>query len=42
MELAEPVLGASSSKRLLEQLWNLDKLPTAEFEILGGDLRAAG
>jgi 2-methylcitrate dehydratase PrpD len=42
MELAEPVLGDKGSKRLLEQLWLLEKLPTAEFEILSGDVRAAG
>ena len=42
MELAEPVLGNSGSKRLLEQLWILDKLPTAEFEILSGEARATG
>ena len=42
MELAEPVLGNSGSKRLLEQLWVLDKLPTAEFEILSGEVRATG
>ena len=39
---AEPVLGDAGSKRLLEQLWALDKLPTAEFEILEGKARAAG
>ncbi len=42
MELAEPVLGERGSKRLLEQLWMLEKLPTAEFEIISGDVRAAG
>jgi 2-methylcitrate dehydratase PrpD len=42
MELAEPVLGGAGSKRLLEQLWVLDKLPTAEFEIITGKARAAG
>ncbi len=42
MELAEPVLGNNGSKRLLEQLWMLDKLPTAEFEIMSGEARAAG
>ena len=42
MELAEPVIGERGSKRLLEQLWMLEKLPTAEFEILSGDVRAAG
>ena len=41
MELAEPVIGDKGSKRLLEQLWMLDKLPTAEFEILSGDVRAS-
>ncbi len=40
MELAEPVLGEAGSKRLLEQLWALDKAPTAEFEILRGNVRA--
>ena len=42
MELAEPVLGNGGSRRLLEQLWMLDKLPTAEFEILSGEARATG
>ena len=42
MELAEPVLGEEGSKRLLEQLWALDKLPNAEFEIISGKVRAAG
>jgi 2-methylcitrate dehydratase PrpD len=42
MELAGPVLGERGSKRLLEQLWMLDKLPAVEFEILSGDVRAAG
>ncbi len=42
MELAEPVLGNGGSRRLLEQLWMLDKLPTAEFEILSGEVRATG
>ncbi len=42
MELAEPVLGDRGSKRLLEQLWMLEKLPSAEFEILSGDVRAVG
>ena len=42
MELAEPVLGNNGSRRLLEQLWMLDKLPTAEFEILSGEVRATG
>ena len=42
MELAEPVLGDIGAKRLLEQLWALDKLPTAEFEIIAGKARAAG
>jgi 2-methylcitrate dehydratase PrpD len=42
MELGEPVLGDVGSKRLLEQLWMLDKLPTAEFEILSGNVRATG
>lgn len=41
MELAEPVIGDKGAKRLLEQLWMLDKLPTAEFEILSGDVRAS-
>ena len=42
MELAEPVVGDAGSKRLLEQLWALDKLPHAEFEIITGKARAAG
>jgi len=42
MELAEPVLGDAGAKRLLEQLWALDKVPSAEFEILEGKARAAG
>jgi len=42
MELAEPVLGDVGAKRLLEQLWALDKLPTVEFEIITGKARAAG
>lgn len=42
MELAEPVLGDAGATRLLEQLWMLDKLPTAEFEIITGKARAAG
>ncbi|MNC95885.1 hypothetical protein D3C83_131100 [compost metagenome] len=42
MELAKPVLGDAGAKRLLEQLWALDKLPSAEFEILEGKARAAG
>jgi 2-methylcitrate dehydratase PrpD len=41
MELAEPVIGDKGAKRLLEQLWMLDKLPTAEFELLSGDVRAS-
>jgi 2-methylcitrate dehydratase PrpD len=41
MELAEPVLGDTGAKRLLEQLWMLDKLPSAEFEIISGKARAA-
>ena len=40
MELAEPVLGDAGAKHLLAQLWALDKLPNAEFEILRGDVRA--
>jgi 2-methylcitrate dehydratase PrpD len=40
MELAEPVLGEAGAKRLLEQLWALDKLPNAEFEIITGKARA--
>ena len=42
MELAEPVLGSAGAARLLEQLWMLDKLPDAEFEIISGKARAAG
>jgi 2-methylcitrate dehydratase PrpD len=42
MELAGPVLGERGSKRLLEQLWMLEKLPAVEFEILSGDVRATG
>ncbi len=41
MELAEPVLGEAGSKHLLQQLWQLEKLPTAAFEILRGEVRAA-
>jgi 2-methylcitrate dehydratase PrpD len=41
MELAEPVLGDEGAKRLLEQLWALDKAPSAEFEVLEGKARAA-
>ena len=40
MELAEPVLGEAGSKRLLAQLWALDKAPTAEFDFQQGSVRA--
>jgi 2-methylcitrate dehydratase PrpD len=42
MELAEPVLGDAGSKRLLEQLWALDKAPSCEFEFVTGKARVAG
>jgi 2-methylcitrate dehydratase PrpD len=42
MELAGPVLGERGAKRLLEQLWMLEKLAAVEFEILTGDVQAAG
>ncbi len=41
MELAEPVLGDAASKRLLAQLWALDKAPTCEFEFVADKARAA-
>jgi len=41
MELAEPVLGDAASKRLLAQLWALDKVPNCEFEFVSGKARAA-
>ena len=41
MELSEPVLGDKGAKRLLEQLWMIDKLPSAEFEIISEDARAS-
>ncbi len=40
MELAGPVLGDAGSKRLLEQLWTLDKAPTAEFDFHSSPARA--
>jgi 2-methylcitrate dehydratase PrpD len=42
MELADPVLGSKSATHLLEQLWMLDKLPNAEFDVISGKVRAAG
>ena len=46
MELAEPVLGNAGAKRLLVQLWALDKAPTAVFDIVSKQgkplARAAG
>jgi hypothetical protein len=42
MELAEPVLGSKGATHLLEQLWMLDKLPNAEFDVISGKVRAAG